>query len=482
MALWLSVATPLLLCHCTRKSETTRATEGPATSSSAIAFSVAGRAALGCKDDRGTTFSFGPIESASREDVDSDADAGVEVPEDLPFGVTIGAAHADAERFVVSAIDARSDGSHSVLVVLDPEVSRGHVIDLGRVYGDAEPPQAVFSGDDAFVVVPDSDAGGNMYRYGWVRSLGNGGRAEWSGSFEIHPDDSAVVALAIADGRIVVAWDEVDRKTRVSQVRWMTLVGVDAPKLVSRPKQDAGKANNKANQRFQSTAIDIDAEMPRLVAQHSGFWLAYLASDAQSRPSIAKPLSNNKSNPDESLRPVDLGHRGIVLIALDAHGTPKSQPIRVTEPTAHVLTFEVEALPDGGAIIAYRDSDVAPGTEERIIELVRVRPDGGIERRRIDDERVGVGAPLLLVDEHASAEVSATTGVWLAVAGSAGETRIADLSNLGAPVVGLVDAKDLASVEPLARYGEAVLVARRRARSVEFERLNCRLATPSGAK
>jgi hypothetical protein len=472
------LATALSFCACSRKSDPSRATQGPAAvASSSVAAAAPKHTTLSCKE-RGTSFSFGPIESHAREDNEADGDGGVEVPEDLPFGVTIGSAFADAQRFVISAIDARPDGSHSALVVLDSEVSKGTVVDLGRVYGDPEPPQAVFSGDDAFVIVPDSDAGGNRYRYGWVRGINAGARPQWSGSLEIVADDSAVMALAQSEGRIVAAWDEVERRTHVSQVRWAVLVGGDAkPELV--------KPNGKSPLRVETTALDVDAEMPRLVAQRSGFWLAYLAGDARPksnpRSTLTSDKSSDNSNANEDVRPVELGRRAIVLLALDAQGKAKGKPIPVTDASAHVMTFELEASTDGGALIAYRDSDVAPGTEERVIEVVRVRPDGGVERRHIDDERIGVGVPLLLVDAQKS-QNNDSASAWLAISGSAGETRLADLSEPGAPAIGLVEAKELFGVEPLVRFGQAVLVARRRARSVQFERFDCRLAKQGESK
>ena len=62
---------------------------------------------------------------------------------------------------------------------------------------------------------------------------------------------------------------------------------------------------------------------------------------------------------------------------------------------------------------------------------------------------------------------------WLAVAGSAGETRLAEIPAQGDGVLELVEATQLVGVEPLLWRGDSVLIVRHRARFVEFERIDC---------
>jgi hypothetical protein len=460
---------------CSRKASPSHATGGPTAGASiALPLADAARPKIVCKA-KGTSFSLGPVDAAGTSEGDGDSEGG----EDLPFGVTVGRAQSYEGGYVVSAIDARQDGSHAVLALLDLDVARGKVLDLGRVYGDAEPPGVIVRNDEAFVVVPDTDASGRVYRYAWVRGLDAGGRVEWLGSFEQAVDDSAVFGLANTESTITITWDEVDQKTRQSYVRWASLDRNAMPITSTPAPTSLSKRKAKPSWTINSTGHEVDAEAPQLVARQSGYWLAYLASAPETIHSnvssghAASALRAGQPSSDSDVRAIELGRRGVALLPLDASGHVNGKPIFVTEPSAHVVTFDIEATTDDGAIVVYRDADTTPGVEEQVIEVVRVRPDGGLERHRIDDERVGAGMPVLLIDKELGAAKPSRRGVWLAVPGSAIETRIAELSETGPPVLELVEVPVLGGVEPMLRRGDSLLVARHRARFVQFERMDC---------
>jgi hypothetical protein len=332
------------------------------------------------------------------------------------------------------------------------------------------------------------DASGHSYRYGWVRGLDGKSRVEWLGSFEQSVDDSAVFALASTAANITVAWDEVEQANHLSHVRWASW-DASGKRLGAAAGQSTWSDNTKNRRKHESdwlvtsTGNDIDAEGPQLVAHGAGYWLAYLV--AEPKPSKAssvgggQPLRPKAAAADEEPRVVELGRRGIEVLPLDANGRPNGKPIRVVDRSAHVVAFDVEATPDGGAIVAYRDSDATPGVEAQTIEVARVRPDGGVVRQRVDDERVGAGTPLLLVDAEPGTGQPNALNAWLAVSGSAGETRLAKIPDQGQVGLELVEAPQLAGVEPLLWRGDTLLAARHRARFVEFERVVCAFDGPN---
>jgi hypothetical protein len=484
-----------VLVGCSKKLSPGQATGGAAPSASVAARPLGQtRSALACRAP-GTSFSLGPVEGSRALDVGDDAapspsgskgegESDVESLVDLPFGTTVGGVEWHAGGYVVAAVDARQAGSRAVLAFLDLNVARGSVLDLGRVYGDAEPPRVVLRGDSAFVVVPDTDAAGNSYRYGWVHGLDGRSKLEWLGSFEQQVDDSAVFALASTPGSITVAWDEVERASHQSHVRWASL-DASGRRFAIVPGSNAATASASTTRKAErdrlvnSTGNDIDAEAPQLVAHGSGYWLSYLVAEpTKAKTAGARGSSNSRATPtsgEDDTRVIELGRRGIDVLPLDANGRPNGKPIHVAERTAHVVTFDIEATADGGAIVAYRDADATPGVEAQTIEVARVRPDGGVLRQHIDDERVGAGTPIVLVDPERGLGRGSAPSAWVAVSGSAGETRLVKIPEQGDAALELVEAPQLVGVEPMLWRGDSLLVVRHRARYVEFERMTCTL-------
>jgi hypothetical protein len=427
----------------------------------------------------------GAAESASTENEPDNE-------QELPFSTTLGNALFAQGRFWVSAIDYRHNQSHAVLARIEPSVDRGQVIDLGRVYGDAEPPRIFALGNVLFVVMADADAGGRTLKRGRIELVGSRNDVEWIDSMAQDHDDSPVFGVSASERVSVVTWDELDRNSRRGRVRWSTLAsGVTHASVaaggrgavrVAAKTEKGGKGSVEASKVWSSPA-DVDAEAPQIVPRQGGFWLGYLASKAKSPPGLPMRNSDASSGPSkagvESAREgggageetpvVDLGSRGVELLSLDADAAISGRPIAVTAPGAHVVAFEIEATADGGALVAYRDAVSSPGVEEVVIEVARVRPDGGVTRLRLEDERVGAGAPLLLL----SSPPRSGEPVWIGAAGRAGEMQIATY-DLGTGQLGsLIADPSLLGAEPVARDGSAVLVARTRGRVVEFERLEC---------
>ncbi|MGC4070314.1 MAG: hypothetical protein QM784_37755 [Polyangiaceae bacterium] len=405
--------------------------------------------------------------------------------QELPFSTTLGSALVARGRFWVSAIDYRHNQSHAVLARIEPGVDRGSVIDLGRVYGDAEPPRIFALGNALLIAMADADAGGRTVKVGRLELEGERNSVEWIESMAQEHDDSSVFGVSASDRVAVVTWDELERNSRRGRVRWSTVAFGATRTRIAPLGKGAGPVGAAAitASKVWSSAPDVDAEAPQIVARQGGFWLGYLAAKGKgpsalvargtgvaSGASKAGSEANREGDRSAEETPVvDLGSRGVELLSLDTDAGISGRPIAVTVPGAHVVAFELESMADGGALVAYRDATSAPGVEEVAIEVARVRPDGGVSRLRLEDERVGAGAPLLLVSSPPRPEEL----VWIGAAGRAGEMQIATY-NLGAAQLGVLVADPLlAGAEPLARDGAALLVARTRGRVVEFERLEC---------
>jgi hypothetical protein len=420
----------------------------------------------------------------SREGDTKDGD--VEVDEELPFSTTLGNAIALNDRYWVTAVDYRSRESHAVIAKIESSVDRGTTIDLGRVFGDAEPPRITVYGANALFVVPDSDAGGRTLKVGRLTPSPEKDRIEWIDSVLQGIDDSPVFSIATNQVTAVIAWDELDSTNRRGIVRFRAVVSSTPSTQVASTAQKSRLNTPSPSKRLkttsvpkselnvQSTDIDIDAEAPQLIPRASGFWLGYLVNEHRNQPerSAANASSSKRSSDEKNEeRPVvELGKRGIQLLALDSSAKALGQPIVVTAPGAHVVAFEIKGTVDGGALVAYRDATSSPGVEEDLVELAEVHPDGTIARIRLEDERVGVGAPSL----WASSKTKDEERVWLMVAGKTGEMQVMSHrmgeGRLSPPMTDPL----LLGAEPLLRDGATLLVSRAKGRAVEFERLECR--------
>jgi hypothetical protein len=436
---------------------------------------------------KGASFTLG---ASSREGETKEGE--VEVDEELPFSTTLGNAIALNDRYWVTAVDYRSRESHAVIAKIENSVDRGTTIDLGRVFGDAEPPRIAAYGTNALFVVPDSDASGRTLKVGRLTPSPEKDRIEWIDSVLQGIDDSPVFSIATNQATAVIAWDELDASSRRGIVRFRAIVP-STPNAVAMPSSQvvsstqSGRSNTpfpmkrlktinvpKNELNVQSTDLDIDAEAPQLVPRASGFWLGYLVNERRNQleRSAVNASSNKRSSEDKNEeRPVvELGKRGIQIMALDSSAKASGRPIVVTAPGAHVVAFEIKGTADGGALVAYRDATSSPGVEEDIVEIAEVHPDGSIERIRLEDERVGVGAPSLWV----SSKTQEAERVWLMVAGKSGEMQVMSHRMGEGRISPPMTDPLLLGAEPLLRDGAMLLVSRAKGRAVEFERLECR--------
>jgi hypothetical protein len=103
--------------------------------------------------------------------------------------------------------------------------------------------------------------------------------------------------------------------------------------------------------------------------------------------------------------------------------------------------------------------------------LSEVRPDGSVHEERLDDDEIGVGAPVLLVDANAKLPEP-----WLSVSSSSDATRL-----------GLARGqRTVLAADPLLGRSEVIAVSsghfltqRARGRGVELATFDCALPAPA---
>jgi hypothetical protein len=409
--------------------------------------------------NRGAQFSIGSAGSSQDED-----DSGL----DIPFGINVGQAVGYPGGFAVSAIDGRGGKSNAVLTLLGTDVQNGRRIDLGRVYGDADPPRIAGNARTLVAVLADMDAAGRTLRLMRVEEPATLAKVTRGTEVSVAQNSSTVFSVAVNEDRGIVAWDEPDKSSRNGQIALapfliQSLVLPKKPTIVS--------------------ARESDAESPQVVARTGGFWAAWVQSShaavnsADLRRHKAHSAKNKQNpGPDDELTPpaVELGARDLYVNALDLEGRAIGKPLRVTEGVSHVVAYDLASLEDGIALLSWRDDDTSPGVESQIVHLGRVGLDGHIEKFRIEDESIGVGAPQLLVDPEAPAQDRA----WLAVGNTGEKVSLARLLPTGQPTAVIVSDADLGTANPLVRFAGTLLVAHQRGQGVDLEPLRCQFRDP----
>jgi hypothetical protein len=346
--------------------------------------------------------------------------------------------------------------------------SSGRIVDLGVTHGNVDPPRLASHGERLFVVVPDSDAGGTRLRLASVSQGGTRGHVVWGAELLEPRDDSQVFDLAVSASRGVLVWDEWDNKLSHSVVRRATFELSDV---------------SQASAARTVSAAGNDVEAPRLVPRPQGFWLAWISHSTHAdagAPRRRSAAPGDGSQPQRSAGQaseaggpvVDLGPRWLEIVPLDAAAVPLSPPQVVTKnPDSHVLVYELAAAPDGGAWLAWRDDRTTPGVEAGQAHLALVRADGTIEGRVVEDDQLGVGAALLLVDRTPPPQGQAT---WLALSGLSDTTRLAALDARGHLIDRVAAEPAMRDAEPLALGSGRMLMVRPRRQAAELFVVTCR--------
>ncbi len=349
-----------------------------------------------------------------------------------PFGVTLGSALDQGDGVIVAALESRGNATHAILGLLGHNADQGRFLELGRVYGDAEPPRLVRVGHTVVVILPDTDAAGPTLRLGTLTEQNGAPTVAFHSTTSVGRDESMVFSAVATEGKLMLVWDELDGKRR------SVLRGFVTEPRHPHPKPELFGASPNA-----------EFEGPRASPRPGGAWLGALRLSA-------KPSTPNPTDDEGELRPLAPEHRSLELWALDAAGHRLGSPIAPLPNHQHIVTFELGTLPDGTALIAARDENASPGVESGALLLTRVHHDGTLTHTELSDERLGAGGPSLLVDPKAPPE----RAVLLAIASLTGPTLLVYLDAEGKPRGTLTEAPRLGAAEPWLRRDTELLVAR----------------------
>jgi len=403
----------------------------------------------------GSVFTLGTDMGGEDED-----DSGV----DIPFGINVGQAMGFDYGFAVAAIDGRAGKSHAMLAVFGQDGQNGKKLDLGRVYGDADPPHLAGDSRNLVIALADMDAAGKTLRLLRVDDPSGAAKVTKGEEISVAEDFATTFSVAATGNHGIVAWEQTDRKTGLGQVVFSHFL----VQRLSLAKKPTVASNPKA-----------DAEAPQVLARKGGFWLGWIRSVESKSVERNARTSQGKSNASEDksslsqepvLPAVDLGLREIYVSTLDAEGTTVSKALRVTDGPCHAVTYEMGELDDSSLILSWRDDDTSPGVESQVLHVTRVGLDGHIERFRIEDESIGVGEPQLLVDPMAEPQDRA----WLAIGNIGEKLSLVRLQPSGNPTLPIVDDVGWGVANPLVRYAGILLVARQHGKSVDFEAQRCK--------
>ncbi|HVU03378.1 MAG TPA: hypothetical protein VHE30_16575 [Polyangiaceae bacterium] len=369
-------------------------------------------------------------------------DGGADEEVALPFSPEIGGGVALGSAFVVAATLPDKKGATAAAVVLSPGASASRTIDLGKVHGDVPPPRLAAAGEVLFAVVSDGAPHGSLARLARIEDAQNAPRVSWGAEVPQASDDSEALALEAGPSAVVLAWDEFDAKGERGVIRIVSMAPGD-PKHAAPPL---------------TVQTEDDAEAPAVVRRAGGFWAAFLGRDARAagdHAAVAPAPSGDPGDPGETLP------TWVDVLPLDDAGKPAGAPRRVTPKEGHAQSFDLAPLPNGDALVAYRDDRSVPGTSGGVVRLVTVHSSGSTDVRTVADEDLGPGVPTLLADTEPSRPT------WLAFPSDGGVARFLALDAEGRNRDTLGPETAIGTATLLAARGGRLLATRPHGKGVE---------------
>lgn len=386
---------------------------------------------------------------------ETDDDAGDDIA--MPFSVEIGSAVGYSGGFAVSFLRPQGGGTGAAVALVDADAAHARIVDLGRRYGDVDPPALAARGSLLVAGMPSGDVNETALRLIAIRNAAEHPKVVWGPRFSQGNEESQVFGIQLGVERGLLVWDDVDRATQRGVIRATSFARDDVahatPARVVSPKNE-------------------DVEAPHLALRPGGFWVAWIRhekSDKKARASTAPSAASASAAPPPL---VALGYRALEVMPLDEQGLPAGNVVPVTPPHSHVLVFDLSPAPGGGAFVAWRDDEAAPGEESRIVHWARIGADGSVHAQVINDARVGAGVPTLLVD-RAPAKTD-KQAAWLALAGVRDKTRLVALDANGDLLDDLGTEPLIARAEPLVLSAGRLLLATPRGLAMDLSVVSCR--------
>jgi hypothetical protein len=365
----------------------------------------------------------------------------------LPFGVDMGSAVPTTYGFAAAGLR----GAGQAFVALLAERA-SHRLDLGELHGDAETPALAASEERVVVALRSSDAAGFTVKLAQV--VGPEGALQWGHELSKLGKELTGLTVATAGERGLLAYQGLEKgSSRLFLASFATSALKDA---------------------IAAKALDVkDAETPRLAARPGGYWLAWV----RTLPDAKKPqkIEINAAGEDPEERDLlEVGLRVVEVAKLDERGEPQGAALRIGEPRRQVLLFDMAPSAAGSLLVAMRSDSAAPGAEGGAMLLSEIGADGSVHEERLDDDEMGVGAPMLLVDANAKVPEP-----WLSVSSASDATRLGRARGQ----------RTLLEADPLLGRSEVIAVSaghfltqRARGRGVELAALDCQLESAATEK
>ena len=365
----------------------------------------------------------------------------------LPFGVDMGAAVPTTYGFAAAGLR----GAGQAFVALLAERA-SHRLDLGELHGDAETPALAASGERVVVALRSSDAAGFTVKLAQV--VGPEGALQWGYELSKLGKELTGLTVATAGERGLLAYQGLEKgSSRLFLASFATSALKDA---------------------IAVKALDVkDAETPRLAARPGGYWLAWVRTLPEAKKPQKVVVDAGREDPEERDL-LEVGLRVVEVAKLDERGELQGAALRIGEPRRQVLLFDMAPSGAGSLLVAMRADSAAPGAEGGAMLLSEVGADGSVHEERLDDDDMGVGAPMLLVDANAKVPEP-----WLSVSSASDATRLGRARGQ----------RTLLAADPLLGRLEVIAVSaghfltqRARGRGVELAALDCQLESAATEK
>ncbi len=362
-----------------------------------------------CKDIARDAFVIGELPSSPKTPNPDENDTNPADDPLAPFAVSVGRGTLTNTGFAVGTLRDAEGGTVAALASLDFDGKNGVLIRLSRSRGDMEPPAVAGAGDAVIAVVPEPNASGRALKIVKIK----GQDVTWGAEFSEGRDDSLAMDIAVSGERAALVWDDVPLSTKRSTIFLST---ADVATLLSvtpaRPISPPG----------------VDADSPRLITRPGGFWLAYAAQAEAPAPKEEKGGKTKgggraKGDVDETQGGETIVNRWVEVIPLDTSGAAVGLPRAVTPKDGHLLAFDIELSPEGGALISVRDDDTPSGSGGGRVSTVLVEMSGAREAKVLAEEGFGVGVPELLPG-------------WILLFGLSGPPEMAQLSPATGELIG----------------------------------------------
>jgi len=388
---------------------------------------------------------FAPSD-AQRESAEVQHDPDVE----LPFATEPGMAIALAGGFFATGQRHESRGAVALLGRVGADDAPTQLVELGHLRGDVLPPRLAGDGTDLWVVLQEAAPKGRALRVGRVVRADLNQPPVWRPGPDQTNAESSGFDIAAQPGAALLAYDD-----------W-SATGNHGRVLAA-----AFDAAQPPAERIEGHAVSlpgVDAEAPRVTARPGGFWLAWLVN--ASGASTGRVYDPGDEQNERAAAGSAYGSRWLSIIALDLKGKPIGEARRLTARQERVVGYDLTTGPTGAAWLVWRQDAPTPGSSGGRIAMAEVPIDGSAEVRAVRDEDVGAGEPTWLFAGEDAAR-------WLTFPDARDRTlllRVPALRELDAP---LRLGEDLQGAGALAAFGDRVLFAVPRGRSLELFPATC---------